>query len=74
MNATILCAHCRKPQPDGGKRQTCIKCGTFPLPSFAYDKASSFHPDNCDGAPRAARKVQPSDRPSALDHINKIRS
>lgn len=44
----VFCANCLKAVEDGGKGYTCPVCGMSPVPSYSYDKASPFHPDNCD--------------------------
>lgn len=54
----VLCANCRRRNPDGGKRKSCEYCGCFPLPSYKYDKSSSFHPDNCNGSTEKRSPVQ----------------
>ena len=40
----VQCPKCEKQQEDGGKRNACEKCGFQPIPSYAYPKASVFHP------------------------------
>lgn len=56
--AFVLCANCRRKNPDGGKRKSCEYCGCFPLPSYSYDKSSSFHPANCNGSTAKTPPVQ----------------
>jgi hypothetical protein len=43
----VRCASCHTHHGDRGKGQTCVVCGCSPLPSYDYDKTSTFHPLNC---------------------------
>jgi hypothetical protein len=53
----VLCPACDKPQPDLGRRQTCVRCGCFPLPSYDYDPDSSFYPKQDVIPPKNWRKT-----------------
>lgn len=58
----IMCAGCGKQHPDLGKRQTCERCGTSPLPSYQYVKGSGLHPLDCGCAVEATSPVRPPAR------------
>ena len=40
----VQCVVCDRYQLDRGMRESCIYCGTHPLPSYQYTADCSFHP------------------------------
>ena len=42
----VQCPSCLRLQEDGGKSNTCYRCGLQPIPSYDYPKTSVFHPNH----------------------------
>lgn len=42
-NTSTHCPDCGRTQPDRGTDQTCVHCGTSPVFSIHYPRASAFN-------------------------------